>query len=124
VVVEVVGGEAAEEVAFVTFPARSTAAQNELDGHDTELNDSFGSTLLALDHECPLKTTTFPKLSTAAQNEEVGHEIDSSWELLISRPFDQESPLKVKTLPLPSTASHEADDEHETKPPDPEESTD
>ena len=51
------------------FPLRSTAAQNDADGHDTEVREFVPSILAGALQELPLKVIARPSEATAAQND-------------------------------------------------------
>ena len=81
VVVEVVAVVAVvdpEGAPIKTFPAVSTAAQNELDGHEIDVNDPIESIVVAFDHDLPLYVDSQPDSLNAMQNEEVGHDTELS----------------------------------------------
>ena len=67
----------------------STAAQNEIEGQETEVKNPFGSIVLAPDHVFPLNENASPVALTATQKVEEGHEIELRRSLLIREPFDQ-----------------------------------
>ena len=77
----------------MTFPSVSTAAQNEIEGHETEVKNPFGSIVFAADHVFPLNVNSSPDALTAPQNEEDGHETELSRSLLIRVALDQVWPL-------------------------------
>jgi hypothetical protein len=51
------------------------AAQNDADGHDTEIRNR--SMLVGAFQELPLYVNTFPLKSTAAQNDADGHDTEA-----------------------------------------------
>ena len=88
-----------------TPPEISTAAQNDLEGHETELNSSGIGDWIE-DHEVPLNVNILPIASTAAQNETDGQDIDEKllfWSMSLGA--DHEVPLNVNTFPVESGAT-------------------
>ena len=64
-------------------PPLSTAAQNDADGHETEVRSKFvsGGRSIAVGvlQELPLKVVASPSISTAAQNDADAHDTELSW---------------------------------------------
>ena len=61
----------------MAFPLKSTAMQNDADGHDTRESCFPLSMLTGALHELPLYVSAFPLKSTATQKDADGQDTDS-----------------------------------------------
>ena len=62
--------------AVSALPEASTAAQNDAEGHDTDVMSSVPSPMAGDDHDEPSQLRIPPELSTAVQNVADGHETE------------------------------------------------
>jgi hypothetical protein len=103
--------------AVKALPCVSTAAQNELDEHDTPVNELAPSPSAGRPHDEPSKVKMPPALSTATQNVVVGHDTEvNEWHVAPghteipgpeSTPASSrhEAPFQVNALPARSTVT-------------------
>jgi hypothetical protein len=97
------------------LPASSTAAQNNEDGHDTELGKPLDCSILTGSfHELPLNVEARPPIAVTMHNDSGEHDNDKSWSKPMPDSTLHELPLYVEKPPPKLTATQNDAEEHDT----------